>query len=77
MYVVSVVSLYHVFLFSSLRAHTELLVFLVSWGVTFLPVVSKVDYGATAEELEAHFHGCGSVNRVTILCDKYTGHPKG
>ena len=27
----------------------------------------QVDYGATAEELEAHFHGCGSVNRVTIL----------
>ncbi|KAF0028251.1 hypothetical protein F2P81_019338 [Scophthalmus maximus] len=39
--------------------------------------VGNVDYGATAEELEAHFHGCGSVNRVTILCDKYTGHPKG
>uniref|UniRef100_A0A671VE47 Poly(A) binding protein, nuclear 1 n=1 Tax=Sparus aurata TaxID=8175 RepID=A0A671VE47_SPAAU len=38
---------------------------------------TSVDYGATAEELEAHFHGCGSVNRVTILCDKYTGHPKG
>lgn len=37
----------------------------------------QVDYGATAEELEAHFHGCGSVNRVTILCDKYSGHPKG
>ncbi|XP_014749460.1 PREDICTED: polyadenylate-binding protein 2-like, partial [Sturnus vulgaris] len=37
----------------------------------------EVDYGATAEELEAHFHGCGSVNRVTILCDKYSGHPKG
>ncbi|XP_061163348.1 polyadenylate-binding protein 2-like isoform X2 [Saccostrea echinata] len=39
--------------------------------------VGNVDYGATAEELEQHFHGCGSVNRVTILCDKYTGHPKG
>lgn len=38
---------------------------------------AQVDYGATAEELEAHFHGCGSVNRVTILCDKFTGHPKG
>ena len=33
-------------------------------------------YGATAEELEAHFHGCGSVNCVTILCDKFSGHPK-
>jgi len=39
--------------------------------------VGNVDYGATAEELEAHFHGCGPINRVTILCDKYTGHPKG
>lgn len=37
----------------------------------------QVDYGATAEELEQHFHGCGSVNRVTILCNKYDGHPKG
>ena len=37
----------------------------------------QVDYSVTAEELEKHFHGCGSVARVTILCDKYTGHPKG
>jgi len=39
--------------------------------------VGNVDYGATAEELEQHFHGCGAVNRVTILCNKYDGHPKG
>lgn len=39
--------------------------------------IGNVDYGATAEELEAHFHGCGSINRVTILCDKFSGHPKG
>ncbi|EDV21283.1 uncharacterized protein TRIADDRAFT_30657, partial [Trichoplax adhaerens] len=39
--------------------------------------VGNVDYAATAEELEQHFHGCGSVNRVTILCDKFSGHPKG
>lgn len=39
--------------------------------------VGNVDYSATAEELEAHFHGCGSINRVTILCNKFTGHPKG
>ncbi|ELU06276.1 hypothetical protein CAPTEDRAFT_174932 [Capitella teleta] len=39
--------------------------------------VGNVDYTATAEELEAHFHGCGCVNRVTILCDKFSGHPKG
>ena len=36
----------------------------------------NVVYGAIAEELEAHFHGCGSVNCVTILCDKFSGHPK-
>jgi len=39
--------------------------------------IGNVDYGATAEELEQHFHGCGSVNRVTILCNKFDGHPKG
>ncbi|KAK2530165.1 hypothetical protein Q9233_006550 [Columba guinea] len=37
----------------------------------------QVDYGSTAEELESHFHSCGQVNRVTILCDKFSGHPKG
>ncbi|CAL8075835.1 unnamed protein product [Calicophoron daubneyi] len=39
--------------------------------------VGNVDYGATADELEAHFRGCGPINRVTILCNKYTGQPKG
>ncbi|XP_041984326.1 polyadenylate-binding protein 2 [Aricia agestis] len=39
--------------------------------------VGNVDYGASAEELEQHFHGCGSINRVTILCNKFDGHPKG
>lgn len=37
----------------------------------------QVDYGATADELEIHFNGCGPVNRVTILCDRFSGHPKG
>ena len=37
----------------------------------------QVDYSATADDLERHFHGCGSVNRVTILIDKFSGHPKG
>uniref|UniRef100_A0A8C5Z7W5 PABPN1 like, cytoplasmic n=1 Tax=Marmota marmota marmota TaxID=9994 RepID=A0A8C5Z7W5_MARMA len=37
----------------------------------------QVDYGGTARELEAHFHHCGQVYRVTILCDKFSGHPKG
>lgn len=39
--------------------------------------VGNVDYSTTADDLEKHFHGCGSVNRVTILTDKFTGHPKG
>lgn len=39
--------------------------------------VGNVDYGATPEELQAHFAPCGSINRITILCDKFTGHPKG
>uniref|UniRef100_A0A8D2DRY6 PABPN1 like, cytoplasmic n=1 Tax=Sciurus vulgaris TaxID=55149 RepID=A0A8D2DRY6_SCIVU len=39
--------------------------------------VGNVDYGGTARELEAHFHRCGEVHRVTILCDKFSGHPKG
>ena len=38
---------------------------------------SKVDYGSTPEEIQAHFASCGTINRVTILLDKFTGHPKG
>lgn len=40
--------------------------------------VGNVDYGATPEEIQTHFaNGPGSINRVTILLDKFTGHPKG
>lgn len=39
--------------------------------------VGQVEYNATAEDVEAHFRGCGAVNRVTIICDKFSGHPKG
>ncbi|XP_055022155.1 LOW QUALITY PROTEIN: polyadenylate-binding protein 2-like [Boleophthalmus pectinirostris] len=39
--------------------------------------VGNVDYGITAAELMVHFRRCGSVNRVTILSDKNTGHPRG
>ena len=39
--------------------------------------VGQVDYEATPEELQAHFQDCGLINRITILCDKHTGHPKG
>lgn len=36
----------------------------------------QVDYESTPEEIQAHFASCGTINRVTILNDKYTG-PKG
>ncbi|RKO96467.1 RNA-binding domain-containing protein, partial [Caulochytrium protostelioides] len=39
--------------------------------------IGNVDYSATPEELHAHFTACGVIHRVTILCDKFTGHPKG
>lgn len=39
--------------------------------------VGNVDYGASPEEIQAHFTHCGAINRVTILLDKFTGHPKG
>ncbi|KAF5363659.1 hypothetical protein D9756_000851 [Leucocoprinus leucothites] len=39
--------------------------------------VGNVDYSATPEEIQGHFQSCGTINRVTILCDKFTGHPKG
>mmetsp|Transcript_19692 Transcript_19692/g.27693 ORF Transcript_19692/g.27693 Transcript_19692/m.27693 type:complete len:236 (-) Transcript_19692:243-950(-) len=39
--------------------------------------VGQVDYSSTPEELLAHFEPCGTVERVTIVCDKFTGHPKG
>ena len=39
--------------------------------------VGNVDYGATPEEIQTHFQSAGSINRVTILLDKFTGYPKG
>ncbi|KAK8098396.1 uncharacterized protein PG998_013882 [Apiospora kogelbergensis] len=39
--------------------------------------VGNVDYSASPEDIQAHFQECGSINRVTILLDKYTGQPKG
>jgi polyadenylate-binding protein 2 len=39
--------------------------------------VGNVDYTTTPEELQSYFSSCGLIQRVTILCDKHTGHPKG
>ena len=38
--------------------------------------VGNVDYSATPEELQELFEPCGTVNRITILCDRYK-NPKG
>lgn len=39
--------------------------------------VGNVDYSATGDQLSAHFSDCGTINRVTIVCNKATGQPKG
>eukprot|EP01062_Namystynia_karyoxenos_P080169 TRINITY_DN859_c0_g2_i2.p1 TRINITY_DN859_c0_g2~~TRINITY_DN859_c0_g2_i2.p1 ORF type:complete len:247 (+),score=76.98 TRINITY_DN859_c0_g2_i2:82-741(+) len=39
--------------------------------------VGQVDYQSTPDELAELFGTAGTVNRVTILCNKWTGHPKG
>ncbi|OAO91728.1 hypothetical protein AXX17_AT5G10010 [Arabidopsis thaliana] len=48
--------------------------------VSWLPLTSlstlQVDYACTPEEVQLHFQTCGTVNRVTILMDKF-GQPKG
>lgn len=36
-----------------------------------------MDYNATGEELNQYFQDCGTINRVTIMCHKATGQPKG
>ncbi|URE03920.1 Polyadenylate-binding protein [Musa troglodytarum] len=38
--------------------------------------VGNVDYACTSEEVRMHFQSCGTVNRVTILTDRF-GQPKG
>ena len=38
--------------------------------------IGQVDYEATAEELRAHFSSCGTINRVTIMTDRF-GAAKG
>jgi hypothetical protein len=37
--------------------------------------VNSVDFAVTPEELQNHFAQCGTVNRVTVLTDKF-GTPK-
>ena len=39
--------------------------------------IGQVDYEATIDELRVHFAPCGTLNRITIVCDPVTHHPKG
>lgn len=39
--------------------------------------VGNVDFTTTPEELEKYFEPCGTVNRITIPTNKFTGNPKG
>jgi polyadenylate-binding protein 2 len=39
--------------------------------------IKNLDYDTTPEEIEEHFKICGVVNKVSLVCDKYTGASKG
>lgn len=39
--------------------------------------VGNVHFRTKPEELQEHFKDAGTINRITILVDKFTGHPKG
>lgn len=39
--------------------------------------IGNVDYSCTPDDLQELFKGCGAINRITIMCDKMTGQPKG
>lgn len=39
--------------------------------------VGNVEYSATPQNLQEYFKSCGQINRITIMVDKWTGHPKG
>uniref|UniRef100_A0A7E4VJC2 RRM domain-containing protein n=1 Tax=Panagrellus redivivus TaxID=6233 RepID=A0A7E4VJC2_PANRE len=39
--------------------------------------IGNVEYAATEDLLEAHFKGCGAINRVSIMRDRFSGKPKG
>lgn len=54
-----------------LYSFNNALIYLISFKIMF-----QVDYACTPEEVQQHFQSCGTVNRVTILTDKF-GQPKG
>ncbi|XP_028807146.1 polyadenylate-binding protein 3 isoform X3 [Neltuma alba] len=63
----------------AISSHRALLLTAKVYGtfvVCHLVDLPRVDYACTPEEVQQHFQSCGTVNRVTILTDKF-GHPKG
>ncbi|OHT06241.1 Polyadenylate-binding protein 2 [Tritrichomonas foetus] len=46
-------------------------------NTSFSIFVNKVHPRVKKEQLEQHFKCCGSIKRVTIICDHYTHVPKG
>jgi RNA recognition motif-containing protein len=59
----------------SLHTHRNNVIHVISFSHSVY--VGQVDYLTTPEELLSHFEACGTVERVTIVCDKMTGRPKG
>lgn len=53
-----------------------LFVYLFYFIILYISSCFQVDYACTPEEVQQHFQSCGTVNRVTILTDKF-GQPKG
>eukprot|EP00490_Sorites_sp_Unknown_P026250 CAMPEP_0114672426 /NCGR_PEP_ID=MMETSP0191-20121206/42898_1 /TAXON_ID=126664 /ORGANISM="Sorites sp." /LENGTH=339 /DNA_ID=CAMNT_0001934761 /DNA_START=11 /DNA_END=1031 /DNA_ORIENTATION=+ len=39
--------------------------------------VSNLDKAADASEVKKHFEVCGPIERITIVCEKFNGKPKG
>jgi RNA recognition motif-containing protein len=51
--------------------------FILSLFELIVIATRQVDFASTPEELQQHFQSCGAILRITILCDKFTGKPKG
>lgn len=39
--------------------------------------VGNLHESTVPDDLQNHFKACGTIKRITILCDKWTGRPKG
>lgn len=40
-------------------------------------MVKNIDFEATLDEIEKLFNKFGLVNKITLICDKYSGRSKG